>query len=65
MYNQTPSSILRIEDDYTAYCLDEAIAEFISRIKNKEKPRFDSQNKNDKSYNPGLSKLMGYKQRRG
>ena len=35
-----PSQILRIEDDYTAYCFDEACALIMSKIDNDEKPKF-------------------------
>lgn len=48
---------MKIDDEYVAYCLDEAVAEFIYCIDNKEKPRFKSEsNKND---NPGLKLLIG------
>lgn len=58
MYQKTPSEILRISDEYTAYCLDEAMAEFIARINNKEKPRFKTARKK-KGDNPGLKLLIG------
>lgn len=32
--------MLRIEDDYTAYCFDEACALIMSKIDNDEKPKF-------------------------
>lgn len=36
-----------IEDEYTAFCFNEACAYIITRLKNKEKPivRFDERNK--------------------
>ena len=40
IYNCLPSQILRIEDDYTAYCFDEACALIMSKIDNDEKPKF-------------------------
>ncbi|MCY6372467.1 hypothetical protein [Clostridium ganghwense] len=56
MYQKRPSEIIKIEDDYVAYCLDEAISEFIIRIENEETPRFiDNNTKKD---NPGLKLLM-------
>ena len=32
-YNTPPSRLLGIRDQYAAYCLDEAIAEYIARIR--------------------------------
>ncbi|NFB59809.1 hypothetical protein [Clostridium botulinum] len=58
MYHKTPSEVLRIENEYAAYCIDEAITEFIYRIENGEKPRFESKNK-DRKDNPGLKMLLG------
>ena len=40
IYNCLPSQILRIEDDYTAYCFDEACALIMFKIDNDEKPKF-------------------------
>lgn len=40
IYNCLPSQMLRIEDDYTAYCFDEACALIMSKIDNDEKPKF-------------------------
>lgn len=58
MYHKTPSEILKINDEYIAYCLDEAMTEFIYRIENGEKPRFEIKNK-DRKDNPGLKMLLG------
>lgn len=59
MYNKTPSQLMKIGDDYVAYCLDEAIAEFIYMIKQEEKPRFEIEHKiRNKNDNPGLKLLM-------
>ncbi|WP_253198335.1 hypothetical protein [Clostridium gasigenes] len=54
---------MRIEDDYIAYCLDEAIAEFIIRVEKGKKPRFKRKEtkNNSKGYNPGLNMLVGKK----
>lgn len=63
MYQKTPSQIMRIKDDYIAYCLDEAIAEFIILIEKGKKPRFKRKEtkNNSKGYNPGLNMLVGKK----
>ena len=39
-YKKTPSEILRIDDEYTAYCLDEACAVIASRMDKGENPVF-------------------------
>ena len=36
--NQTVSKMLEIEDSYTAFCIDEASAYVISRLKSGDKP---------------------------
>lgn len=58
MYHKTPSELLKIEDEYVAYCLDEVMTEFIYRIENGEKPRFVNTSK-DRKDNPGLKMLLG------
>lgn len=58
MYHKTPSEVLRIEGEYAAYCIDEAMTEFIYRIENGEKPKLVNENKNRKD-NPGLKMLLG------
>lgn len=40
LYGERPSDIIGIEDDYTRYCFDEAVAYIISRIKDGENPNF-------------------------
>jgi hypothetical protein len=40
VYNQRPSNIAGIDDEYTAYCLDEACAFMISKIEDGETPCF-------------------------
>lgn len=62
-YNVRPSEIIFIEDEYTAYCFDEACSYIISQLKNKKKPRFNSKSKEIKvRYNKlsDLYKDMGY-----
>jgi hypothetical protein len=39
-YNRRPSELFFIEDEYTAYCLDEAVAYIIMKIKDGETPTF-------------------------
>jgi hypothetical protein len=39
-YHKTPSELMYIEDEYTAYCLNEAIATIILKLKNNEEPVF-------------------------
>ena len=38
-YRTRPSEAMQIDDVYEAYCLDAAIAEYIRRLKNGERPR--------------------------
>ena len=40
-YKLLPSQILNIEDEYTAFCFDEACAFIMGKIDNKEEPNFD------------------------
>ncbi|MBB6716273.1 hypothetical protein H7E68_16330 [Clostridium gasigenes] len=64
MYKKTPSEMLKISDNYIAYCLDEAIAEFIILIEKGKEPRFKrskEETKNNPGYNPGLNMLVGKK----
>ncbi|KEH91685.1 hypothetical protein Z962_p0062 (plasmid) [Clostridium botulinum C/D str. BKT12695] len=58
MYQKTPSEILKINDEYVAYCLDEAITEFIVRLQNDEKPKFKVNENRHKNDNPGLNMLL-------
>ena len=51
LYHSRPSKILGIDDEYTAYCLDEACALIISRIDDGEKPKFDKKEKKKESKN--------------
>ena len=45
LYHSRPSKILGIDDEYTAYCLEEACAWIISKIDDDEKPNFDKKDK--------------------
>jgi len=40
-YNKLPSEIMNIDDEYTAYCFDEACDEIVHHINNKETPVFE------------------------
>lgn len=39
---QKPSQILNIEDEYTAYCFDEACSFIMFKIDNKEEPKYET-----------------------
>lgn len=41
MYRTRPSSILHIEDEYTAYCMDEACTYIIRQLEAGETPVFE------------------------
>ena len=41
MYSTRPSAILMAEDEYTAYCLDEACAYIAGRIERGDTPTFE------------------------
>lgn len=46
MYNKMPSEILRIKDEYTSFCFDEACIFLVDAIKNDKKLKFkDDKNK--------------------
>ena len=49
LYHSLPSKILGIDDEYTAYCLDEACALIISKIDNDEEPKFNKKDKKKES----------------
>ena len=49
LYHSRPSEILGIDDEYTAYCLDEACALIVSKIDNDEKPKFNKKEKKKES----------------
>lgn len=43
MYNRTPAELLFIDDEYTAFCLNQACAYIRARIENKEEPIFKTE----------------------
>lgn len=43
LYNCLPSDIIGIEDNYTAFCFNEACAEIMLRLQNEEKPIYREQ----------------------
>lgn len=57
LYKKKPSNLLNIDDPYVAYCIDEAIAEYIFNIRDGKKPR----TKANKQKNSGLQMLIGKK----
>ena len=40
MYQERPSNILGIDDEYTSFCFDEACTYIMSKIDNGENPKF-------------------------
>ena len=53
-YHTRPSEVIRIEDEYTAYCFDEACAYFLSELSENKQPHFLE----DEKSNPTLNKLV-------
>ena len=54
-YQVRPSEIIGMKDDeYTAYCFDEACAYFLSELSENKQPHF----KEDEKSNPTLNKLV-------
>lgn len=45
MYGRTPAEILFVEDEYTAYCLNEACAYIRGMMDRKQQPMFKKQYK--------------------
>lgn len=66
LYNVRPSYIIGIEDEYTQYCFDEAVAYIISRIKDGKNPNFSIKYNKGTVEKPHYSKMsdlyksMGY-----
>lgn len=50
LYNCLPSDIIGIEDNYTAFCFNEACAEIILRLQNEEKPIYREQEEEQEEY---------------
>lgn len=42
-YNKLPSEILRIQDEYTAFCFDEACMYILNEIESGNKPKWDEE----------------------
>lgn len=40
-YKILPSQVIKVEDEYTAFCFDEACAFIMGKIDNKEEPNFN------------------------
>ena len=51
LYNCLPSDIIGIEDNYTAFCFNEACAEIILRLQNEEKPIYREQEEQEEYSN--------------
>lgn len=56
MYKCRPSEILKIEDEYTAYCLDEACAVIQSKLANGETLQIKQQYSSFSKLYDGLEK---------
>ena len=54
-FHSRPSQLLNLEDEYTAYCFDEACAYIYSEIQDGKKAKFEE----DKKENAGLKLLLG------
>lgn len=54
-FNKLPSEILSIDDEYAAYCFNEAINIIMMKISEGKMPVFERGNKKD---NPGLKLLI-------
>ncbi len=50
LYNCLPSDIIGVEDNYTAFCFNEACAEIILRLQNEEKPIYREQEEEQEEY---------------
>jgi len=48
-FNRLPSEILRIKDEYVAFCFDEACYYIINQMENKKKPHFFDEVSEDKN----------------
>ena len=58
-YHKRPSEILGIQDEYTAFCFDEACIFIKAQLMDKKKPRWIAQQKTPKSKNnSGLIDFM-------
>lgn len=59
LYNCRPSDVINIEDEYTAYCFNEACALIIIRMQNGEKPEYGKNRfeKNEKTHYTNFSDL--------
>ena len=60
-YNKLPSEFMNITDEYTAYCFDEAVAEFMAKLEVGKKPRFplsEEEKRRRKKQNSGLQFLI-------
>ena len=61
LYNQRPSEILNIYDEYVAYCLDEACAYIAIMMRDGNEPDWADKKKKNKIEN-GLDYLLSLQQ---
>lgn len=54
LYNRKPSEIMCIQDEYTAYCFDEACAVIRIKLEDGAEPKFKVQYKSFKDIYKGL-----------
>lgn len=47
--NREPSEILQVDDEYTAFCFDEACNYIVSKIKAGKEPQYEKKKKKVKS----------------
>lgn len=60
IYHCRPSEILKIDDEYTAFCFDEACAVIISRIQAGEKPTYVLEDENNPKEFKNFSEFYKY-----
>lgn len=61
LYNQRPSEILNIYDEYVAYCLDEACAYITIMMRDGNEPKWTDKKKEEK-IEDGLQYLLSLQQ---
>jgi hypothetical protein len=63
MYGKRVSEILGVEQEYDAYCLDEAVAYIILRMEQGENPKYETKYTSAKDFYKNLGNIT-YKQKR-
>lgn len=59
-FNCLPSVILNIDDEYTAYCFNEACANLMMRLKADEKPVYREQKKENENKRNSYSNFSNF-----